>query len=90
VEWLARWTCTADRSESVNGPYAPAGSVWTVAPAGGANVDAGGFAVYDCSVTVLPFAFTYVRTPFDVEPQYVTGVGSDVPSAVTQLEASPP
>jgi hypothetical protein len=49
--------------------YAPAGIVLTVAPAGGSNVDAGGFAEYACSVTVLPFAFTYVRTPFDVDPQ---------------------
>ena len=51
------------------GSYAPAGIVWTVAPAGGANVAAGGLAEYDCSVTVLPPAFKYVRIPFEVDPQ---------------------
>ena len=50
-------------------PQSPVGSVSTVAPAGGWNVDAGGLEVDDCKVTVLPPALTYVSTPLESAAQ---------------------
>lgn len=70
-------------------PQVP-GVVSTVAPAGGVNVDAGGWGVKSVRVMLFPPELEYVRTPDDFDTQYLADVEGLLAVTVTQVESWPP